>query len=72
VPGQNENIFAVSSGVRSHGALGKTIWELWTGDIQQAELPETLPIDIRESFGGYCIFEKYNFIDVIKREHCGK
>ena len=46
--------------------LGKTLWELWTSDIPEGELPDSVPESAREIIVGCCIFERYICMEDIR------
>jgi hypothetical protein len=50
--------------------LGKTIWELFTSDIPEGKLPDSIPESARKIIIGCCISEKYNSIEEVRIEYC--
>lgn len=50
--------------------IGKTLWELWTSDIPEGELPDSIPEPARKIIFDCCVSEKYNNIDEARIEYC--
>jgi hypothetical protein len=51
--------------------LGKTLWELWTSDIPEGTLPNSIPESARKVIVNCCVSEKYNSIEEVRIEYCG-
>jgi hypothetical protein len=51
--------------------LGKTLWELWTSDVPEGTLPDSIPESARNVIVNCCVSEKYNNIEEVRSEYCG-